>query len=66
MGSYGYHGDDGHKYGGIGQGGAYGETFGPGDTVGCGVDFRDNTVFFTKNGISQGMMCLTEIILGIY
>jgi hypothetical protein len=53
-GSYGYHSDDGEKFGGDGEGSSYGETFGPGDIVGCGADFQNNTLFFTKNGVSQG------------
>eukprot|EP00658_Telonema_sp_P-2_P084178 TRINITY_DN9273_c0_g2_i2.p1 TRINITY_DN9273_c0_g2~~TRINITY_DN9273_c0_g2_i2.p1 ORF type:complete len:133 (-),score=32.82 TRINITY_DN9273_c0_g2_i2:95-493(-) len=28
----------------------YGPQFGPGDTVGCGIDFRHSQVFFTLNG----------------
>ncbi|GAW26492.1 putative ankyrin-3 [Rosellinia necatrix] len=58
-GSWGYHADDGLlrignrtsddiKYG------AYGE----GTTIGCGVDFRDHTAFFTKNGELLGNGCL--------
>lgn len=56
LGTYGYHADDG----GIFNDGKIkeGETFGPGDTVGCGVDFRDNTLFFTKNGTSQGLISI--------
>eukprot|EP01116_Phalansterium_solitarium_P011139 TRINITY_DN26749_c0_g1_i1.p1 TRINITY_DN26749_c0_g1~~TRINITY_DN26749_c0_g1_i1.p1 ORF type:complete len:425 (-),score=77.42 TRINITY_DN26749_c0_g1_i1:65-1339(-) len=50
-GSFGYHSDDGAKFGGRGfSTGGYGPQFGPGDTVGCGFDFADDTVFFTKNG----------------
>ncbi|KAF9971414.1 hypothetical protein BGZ73_005647 [Actinomortierella ambigua] len=53
--SWGYHGDDGHSFGGSGRGKPYGPTFTTGDTVGCGVNFRDNTLFYTKNGVYQGI-----------
>jgi hypothetical protein len=35
---------------GSGYGKAYGPTYGLGDTVGCGICTRTQTVFFTKNG----------------
>lgn len=35
----GWHGDDGHKFHRSGRGAAYGPAFGPGDVVGCGLDF---------------------------
>lgn len=44
-----------------GSGGSeYGPTFTTGDTIGCCVNFRSNTVFYTKNG-----MPLSEAFRGI-
>ncbi|RYP79449.1 hypothetical protein DL769_002958 [Monosporascus sp. CRB-8-3] len=48
--SYGYHGDDGETYNQQNTGKRYGPRFGMGDTIGCGVNFRTKTVFFTKGG----------------
>eukprot|EP00549_Striatella_unipunctata_P017152 CAMPEP_0118684340 /NCGR_PEP_ID=MMETSP0800-20121206/6587_1 /TAXON_ID=210618 ORGANISM="Striatella unipunctata, Strain CCMP2910" /NCGR_SAMPLE_ID=MMETSP0800 /ASSEMBLY_ACC=CAM_ASM_000638 /LENGTH=200 /DNA_ID=CAMNT_0006581031 /DNA_START=626 /DNA_END=1228 /DNA_ORIENTATION=+ len=53
--SYGYHGDDGGIYHGRGeQHRAYGPRFGPGDTIGCGLDYVHDTLFFTLNGRNLG------------
>eukprot|EP00544_Gedaniella_sp_CCMP2646_P010934 CAMPEP_0202480708 /NCGR_PEP_ID=MMETSP1361-20130828/583_1 /ASSEMBLY_ACC=CAM_ASM_000849 /TAXON_ID=210615 /ORGANISM="Staurosira complex sp., Strain CCMP2646" /LENGTH=490 /DNA_ID=CAMNT_0049108161 /DNA_START=82 /DNA_END=1554 /DNA_ORIENTATION=+ len=49
--SFGYHGDDGgifHASGDMTR--RFGPSFGPGDTVGCGVDYVTGGVFFTLNG----------------
>ena len=50
--SWGYHGDDGKKFANNSNysGKKYNEGYGPGDTVGCGVNFTDGTIFYTKNG----------------
>mmetsp|Transcript_20295 Transcript_20295/g.33093 ORF Transcript_20295/g.33093 Transcript_20295/m.33093 type:complete len:408 (-) Transcript_20295:163-1386(-) len=49
--SYGYHGDDGGIFHGRGDMiRHYGPSFGPGDTVGCGLDYALQKVFFVKNG----------------
>jgi len=53
--SYGYHGDDGgifHGHGNMLR--EYGPAFGPGDTVGCGLDYARGRVFFVKNGVFLG------------
>ncbi|XP_011628600.1 ran-binding protein 10 isoform X2 [Amborella trichopoda] len=55
--SYGYHGDDGLLYHGQGKGDAFGPTFGTGDTVGGGINYASNELFFTKNGGFLGSVC---------
>ncbi|KIH88548.1 ran-binding protein [Sporothrix brasiliensis 5110] len=54
-GSWGYHSDDGNVFTDHGSGKKYGPSFGPGDIVGCGVNFRTGTAFFTKNGEDLGV-----------
>ncbi|ORY44413.1 SPRY-domain-containing protein [Rhizoclosmatium globosum] len=54
-GSYGYHGDDGFLFESTGKGKPYGPTYTKGDTIGCIVNFMDNTMSFTKNGILIGV-----------
>ena len=55
--SYGYHADDGFLFRGLGGVGGmeYGPTFTTGDTIGCLVNFRRNTVHYTKNGLCLGL-----------
>ncbi|KAJ1853758.1 hypothetical protein GGH12_004686 [Coemansia sp. RSA 1822] len=53
-GSWGYHGDDGHVFGGAGSGTRYGPRYSTGDTVGCGIDFMKRRIFFTRNGAFLG------------
>jgi hypothetical protein len=55
FGSCGYHGDDGAKLNGSGLPLPYGPKYGEGDVVGCGLDFTNDTAFFTKNGEHLGM-----------
>ncbi|RIB18787.1 hypothetical protein C2G38_2084757 [Gigaspora rosea] len=52
----GYHGDDGYSFY-SGSGGPYGESYTTGDIVGCYLNFRENIVFYTKNGINLGIAC---------
>lgn len=52
--SYGYHGDDGLLYRGQGKGEPFGPTFTTGDTVGGGINYASQEVFFTKNGVVVG------------
>ncbi|KFG81281.1 SPRY domain containing protein [Metarhizium anisopliae] len=53
--SWGYHGDDGRCFSGTNTGRPFGPTFSTGDIIGCGVNFRDHTAFFTKNGVKIGV-----------
>ncbi|KAK1997869.1 SPRY domain-containing protein [Colletotrichum falcatum] len=48
--SWGYHSDDGHCYAGQSGGKTYGPSFTASDIIGCGVNFRTGSAFFTKNG----------------
>ncbi|CEG63584.1 hypothetical protein RMATCC62417_00704 [Rhizopus microsporus] len=53
--SYAYHADDGHIFDQCGRGKNYGPTFTTGDVVGCGIDYANQTAFFTKNGLFLGV-----------
>ncbi|KAH6848113.1 hypothetical protein B0I37DRAFT_376721 [Chaetomium sp. MPI-CAGE-AT-0009] len=55
--NWGYHGDSGGNFTGTEWGAPFGPTYGPGDTVGCGVDFLDGTVYYTLNGRYLGVAC---------
>ncbi|KAL3808709.1 hypothetical protein ACHAXA_003788 [Cyclostephanos tholiformis] len=49
--SYGYHSDDGGIFHGVGIPPRRGRPpYGPGDVVGCGLDYELRRIFFTKNG----------------
>lgn len=53
--SFGYHGDDGgifHASGGMVN--HFGPSFGVGDTIGCGIDYVMQSIFFTLNGTFLG------------
>ena len=52
--SWGYHGDDGKFFHCSGSGVPYGPLFTTGDTIGCCLNFMNNTVFYTKNGVNLG------------
>lgn len=51
--SYGYHGDDGKKYGEHSTPGDY-PVFEEGDVIGCGIRFDTKTIFYTRNGALLG------------
>lgn len=52
--SWGYHGDDGRSFATSNVGKDYGPKYGTGDVIGCGVNFRTGTAFFTRNGQNLG------------
>ena len=52
--TYGYHGDDGHKFFSTGNGLPYGPTFSTDDVIGCCLNLISNSCFYTKNGIHIG------------
>ncbi|XP_050207950.1 ran-binding protein M homolog [Mercurialis annua] len=52
--SCGYHGDDGCLYRGQGKGESFGPTFTAKDTVGTGINYASQEIFFTKNGVLVG------------
>ncbi|RIB10102.1 concanavalin A-like lectin/glucanase domain-containing protein [Gigaspora rosea] len=54
-GSWGYHGYNGKFYCCSTNGSPYGPSFSTGDTIGCCLNFKNNTVFYTKNGINLGI-----------
>ena len=58
--SWGYHGDDGKKFGENPYGETYSETYGIGDTVGCGVD-KGGNIFYTMNGIHLGKIAIHQL-----
>ncbi|GAB5356788.1 hypothetical protein AAMO2058_000319000 [Amorphochlora amoebiformis] len=63
--SYGYHGDDGNIFHGSGMGEEFGSAFGPGDVVGCGIDYTNRSIFFTKNGAFLGV-AFEDVLPGHY
>ncbi|CAG8678598.1 6465_t:CDS:2 [Dentiscutata erythropus] len=52
--SIGYHGDDGYIYCDDIYRAMFGPCYSTGDTVGCGINFFNMEIFFTKNGINIG------------
>ncbi|KAG6333286.1 hypothetical protein ID866_5804 [Astraeus odoratus] len=52
--SWGYHGDTATVCSGEKNGTSFGSVFGVGDIIGCGIDFSQNKVFYTKNGALLG------------
>lgn len=54
--SWAYHGDDGYVFACTASGKAYGPRFAAQDVIGCGVNFRTGSAFFTKNGNYLGKL----------
>ena len=52
--SYGYHSDDGSLFNATHSVLSSAPTYGPGDTVGCGLDYSTRHIFFVKNGECLG------------
>ncbi|KAH7400088.1 hypothetical protein BKA64DRAFT_707768 [Cadophora sp. MPI-SDFR-AT-0126] len=49
--SWAYHGDDGRFYCYLSHNSLHvGEPYGPGDVIGCGVDFGTGKIWYTRNG----------------
>lgn len=48
--SYGYHGENGHKFSASQTGMEFGPRFGTGDVIGAGIHLEKQQIFFTKNG----------------
>ncbi|XP_046657497.1 ran-binding protein 9-like [Daphnia pulicaria] len=63
--SFGYHGDDGKSFCSSGTGQTYGPTFTTNDVIGCGINFIDNTCFYTKNGLNLGT-AFVDLPLNLY
>ncbi|RIB07328.1 concanavalin A-like lectin/glucanase domain-containing protein, partial [Gigaspora rosea] len=53
--SWGYHSDDGNFFDCSELEEPYGPTFKTSDTIGCCLNFRNNTVLYTKNGVNLGI-----------
>ncbi|CAG8628083.1 16210_t:CDS:2 [Funneliformis caledonium] len=54
--SWGYYGDDGKKFFNDAIGESYGPKFMNGDSIGCCLNFRNNPVFYTRNGVNIGIV----------
>ncbi|KAJ1917243.1 hypothetical protein H4219_003327 [Mycoemilia scoparia] len=52
--SWGYHGDDGHVFINQNLGRPFGPRFSTGDIIGCGINFMNNSGFYTRNGVYLG------------
>ena len=51
--SWGYHSDNGKFYF-HSDSEPYGPSFTTGDTIGCYLNFNNNIIFYTKNGVHLG------------
>ena len=60
--SWSYRGDDGKFYHNSKYCKQYGPKFTTGDTIGCCLNFLNNTIFYTKNGMNLGIYYPNTII----
>ena len=59
--SCGYHSNNGRFYRHSESGKSYGPLFTTGDTIGCYLNFKNDTIFYTKNGVHLGNKFDTNI-----
>ena len=65
--TFGYHGDDGKVFRESGYPGySYGPLFGTNDVIGCGLNLKRRTCFFTKNGKFLGLACRNIPVVNLY
>ena len=57
--SWGYH-SDGYFYHSENEE-PYGPRFTTSDTIGCCLNFMNNTVFYTKNGMNLGVVIIISV-----
>ena len=65
--TFGYHGDDGHTFRESGYPGhPYGPHFGTNDVIGCGLNLKTRTCFFTRNGHFLGIAFKDMPVINLY
>eukprot|EP00026_Physarum_polycephalum_P005011 Phypoly_transcript_05037.p1 GENE.Phypoly_transcript_05037~~Phypoly_transcript_05037.p1 ORF type:complete len:628 (+),score=87.80 Phypoly_transcript_05037:240-1886(+) len=65
-GSIGFHADDGRIFLSMDFGLETTEPWHVGDVCGCGIDFRRNNIFFTRNGVLVGTYAFPYVTQGLY
>jgi len=66
--TFGYHGDDGGYFREDGYPGhqKFGPTFGTNDVIGCGLNLKTRSCFFTKNGKCLGIAFRNMPVIDLY
>lgn len=65
--TFGYHGDDGKAFRENGYPrNKYGPAFGTNDVIGCGLNLKTRTCFFTKNGKFLGIAFKNMPVISLY